>query len=205
LIVYVESNFVLELALAQEQRAAAEQLLVGAESGAVTLVIPAFALSEPFATITQRAREQRKLHGAIREQVRDLTRSPLHIDAVTTFRPVMETLLQLEHHETARLTDVVGRLLGTCTLIGLSAAYFSAALVERERFSLSVQDAVIYAGIIADARSRDIAEPKCFISRNVKDFGRPDILAELRGMNCRYAATFDDGLDIVNAFVPPVS
>jgi predicted nucleic acid-binding protein len=204
LIVYVESNFLLELALAQEQHAAAEQLLLRAEAGAVTLVVPAFALSEPFATVTHRAREQRKLHGAIREKVRDLSRSPLHSRAVTNIRPVMEILLQLEHLETTRLTDVVARTLTSSTVVELTSGYFHAALVERERFSLSVQDAVVYACIMADARSRDIAEPKCFISRNDKDFGRPDILAELHDLNCRYAATFDEGLEVVNSFAPPV-
>ena len=49
--VFVESNFVLEIALGQEQAAAAEAILQLAEHGTLNLRIPAFALSEPFSTV----------------------------------------------------------------------------------------------------------------------------------------------------------
>lgn len=49
---YVESNFVLEIALGQEELTAAERLLVAAEQGAIELALPVFALSEPFARVT---------------------------------------------------------------------------------------------------------------------------------------------------------
>lgn len=48
MIVYVESNFVLELALGQEQSASAEAILALAEAKKIELVVLGFALSEPF-------------------------------------------------------------------------------------------------------------------------------------------------------------
>jgi hypothetical protein len=44
LIVYAETNFVLELALLQEQSASCEQLLAMAEQGTITLAVPAFCI-----------------------------------------------------------------------------------------------------------------------------------------------------------------
>lgn len=42
MIVYVESNFILEIALEQNQAIAAEAILALAENGSITLALPAF-------------------------------------------------------------------------------------------------------------------------------------------------------------------
>ena len=49
--VYVESNFVLELALLQEQFASCEKMLGLCRSGDIPLVIPAYSLAEPYETL----------------------------------------------------------------------------------------------------------------------------------------------------------
>ena len=49
MIVYVESNFVLELALGQEGSVSAESILILAEQGDIEIVFSSFAISEPFA------------------------------------------------------------------------------------------------------------------------------------------------------------
>lgn len=54
MIVYVESNFVLELALGQEQAAFADAILNAAEAKKIELAFPSFALSDPFATVMHR-------------------------------------------------------------------------------------------------------------------------------------------------------
>src|SRR5881394_3448686 len=46
LIAYIESNFVLELALEQEEAPAAQKILELAEKGRIELAFPTFALSE---------------------------------------------------------------------------------------------------------------------------------------------------------------
>jgi hypothetical protein len=49
--VYVESNFVLELALLQEQHASCEDILRLCEAGKAQLIIPAYSLAEPHETL----------------------------------------------------------------------------------------------------------------------------------------------------------
>lgn len=51
MIVYVETNFVLEIAREQEQVVSANKILALAEEGKIELAFPAFTLSEPFSTI----------------------------------------------------------------------------------------------------------------------------------------------------------
>ena len=48
MIVYVESNFVLEVALGQEESPSAESILVLAESSKIELVFPGFSLKETY-------------------------------------------------------------------------------------------------------------------------------------------------------------
>lgn len=52
--VYVESNFVLELALLQEQHVACEEILLLCERGTLRLVMPAYCLMEPYETLGRR-------------------------------------------------------------------------------------------------------------------------------------------------------
>ncbi len=58
MIVYVESNFILEVALEQEQFASAEAILKLVEENKIKLAFPSFALSEPFATVMRRDKER---------------------------------------------------------------------------------------------------------------------------------------------------
>jgi hypothetical protein len=59
--VYVESNFVLELALLQEQQASCEELLLLCEGRRIQLVIPACSLAEPYETLTRRHRQRKRM------------------------------------------------------------------------------------------------------------------------------------------------
>ena len=58
--VYIESNFVLELALLQEQNESCENILSLGKSGNIHLIIPAFCVAEPIETLVRRAINRRK-------------------------------------------------------------------------------------------------------------------------------------------------
>ena len=60
MIVYIESNFILEIVLQQKEALAAEDILKLAESNKIELVFPSFALSEPFSTIMHIQSERRR-------------------------------------------------------------------------------------------------------------------------------------------------
>ena len=58
MIVYVETNFVLEIAREQEQVESANQILILAEQGKIELAFPSFTISEPFSTIIRQRKER---------------------------------------------------------------------------------------------------------------------------------------------------
>lgn len=111
MIVYVESNFVLEVALGQEESPSAESILVLAEGSKIELVFPGFALSEPFATVTQRDRDRRRLRSSFTEMLRQLQRSEPHKQIVSDLQPVPIILTTIVKKEIDLLQSTVDRLL----------------------------------------------------------------------------------------------
>ena len=191
MIVYVETNFLLELALAQEHTQAASELLVLATQRAFTLVIPSFALSEAFSTLAQRERNRRSLQNNLSQHLRDLRRSAPHQSAAAALEPLLEFLQGLEREEFGRLQQAVGQILATAHIVEFNTDVYALALRTEERFGLSPQDAIVYASVLHHLRSRPSDKPKIFVSTNFKDFEDPDLVAELHAHGCRYEVSFE--------------
>ena len=104
--VYVESNFLLAIALAQEDTEPATAILALAEQGRLDIAFPALAVSEPFSTVSQRGRERRRLRSSLNEQVRQLGRSNPHQRIVATLRPIPVMRADIEQAEIALLSNV---------------------------------------------------------------------------------------------------
>jgi hypothetical protein len=64
--VYVESNFVLEQALEQEQCESCERLIGMASARSLQLVIPAFSLAEPHGTLLNKKNARSRLDNDLR-------------------------------------------------------------------------------------------------------------------------------------------
>ena len=190
-MIVVETNFLLELALGQEGTQAALGLLDLAEQGTITLVVPSFSLSEPFATLTQRERNRHKQRTRLSEQLRQLRRSESHQDdAAAAFEPLLAFLQGLQQEEFGRLQTAVSRLLAVAQVIELDHDVFLVAAGVQEQFGLSPQDAFVYASVIKHLRNQVGNELKVFVSLNWKDFRDPGLIEVLRTYGCRYEESF---------------
>ena len=78
IVVYIESNFVLEIALEQEQSSAASSILSLAEYHQIELAYPSFILSEPFECIVRARRERNTLQRSLVNVLNNLKRSKPH-------------------------------------------------------------------------------------------------------------------------------
>lgn len=148
MIVYAESNFILEMVLGQKQAIAAETILQLAEKRKIELVFPNFALCEPFATITRRARDQERLGKSIADMLDQLP----------------NILRDLANKEADRLWSTVSRLVDVGTSIETDGDCLKRAAEYQKHFALSQQDSIIYSAVIADVQRRNITETKCFMS-----------------------------------------
>ena len=199
MIAYVESNFVLEIALGQESSQPADEIVNLAEDGELKLVFPSFALSEPFTTLEHRTRERSRLYSSLTEHLKQLSRSVPHQADVLTLEPMLPTLLQIGRREDDRLAEITERLLTVGRSIPMDRQSFLLSRELRRRLRLSAPDAIILAAVLTDLAGQESNEQKWFFSRNWKDFADPRIVDRLHSHNCRYAENIANGLAEIRA------
>lgn len=204
MMVYVEANFILELALEQKEVAAAEDILKLAESGKIDLAFPGFALSETFTSVMHTQSERQRLRSTSEvtlKQLRQSVQSDLHKQVVSDLPPILTLLTKLVARELELLHIAVERMLGVGRLIEIDASSFRQALIYQSRFDIKSKDSIIYAAVIADLKRNSASEQKCFLSRDRAAFDDdPEIKSELQFYNCRYISSFNDGLRYIQHF-----
>jgi predicted nucleic acid-binding protein len=181
MIVYVESNFILELVRGQKQSRAAETILQLAENRKIELVFPSFALGETFANVVNRERNQERLSKSLEGMLDEL--------------PIM--LSEAARRERDNLWSTVSRLVDAGVSIETNTICLNQALDYQKRLRLTQQDSIIYSATIIDMQQRPFKETKCFLNSNSKDFKVEAILSELNSYNCHYEQNFGKGLNYI--------
>jgi len=176
--VYVESNFILELVLEQEECLACEEILALAEAEAISLRVPAYALLEPWETITRRKVRWAELGQSIYRDVQQVVRTASLAGEANALRDLM---LKASEYAAARLDAFRARTLAASIVIGIDGATLASADDLRRRFgALKLPDAVMLAAVLGDLDGSDAL----FVNRNRKDFNDPDIQSDLAGRGC---------------------
>jgi predicted nucleic acid-binding protein len=196
MIVYVESNFILELAYLQEEHVSCEALLSLAAGKNIFLALPAFSVTEARVSLTGRVERRRKFYDQLKRELREFSRSAPYRNLAQSATSLTRALLDSADQEKKRLDVLLGRVLQTCHVIPIQARTASRGMEFEEMHRLSPKDAVILAAVLEDLAERS-AGPKCFLNRNSRDFANPDIEDELRKHDCRLISSFKDGLGFV--------
>jgi hypothetical protein len=202
MIVYIESNFVLEMALEQEQSSAACSILSLAESHQVELAYPSFVLSEPFENVVRARRERNILQRSLVKTLNDLKRSEPHKRIMLDLELAINVLGDAHVRQIDLLYTIFGQLayIGRC--IHIDEANFRDASTYRDSLGLSPQDSTIYSAMVADLKKQPEEEAKCFLSHNRKTFSSDtdrSIKVELEKYNCHYISSFTQALDFIRS------
>jgi predicted nucleic acid-binding protein len=196
--VYVESNFVVELALFQEQQQSCENIVELCASGEVRLVLPAYSLVEPYWTLVGTANRRRKLTTDLENEVsQKLSRSKPYREHVEAIQRIAGFLVRSEQEEKERLWSIQSRLLNIAEVIPLSSAVLSSAMAYQADHDLSFQDSVVYASVL-NHFSTSTATSKCFLNRD-RGFDDPDIEDTLRRFGCKMLFSFDRGHNYITS------
>jgi hypothetical protein len=184
--VYVETNFLLEIVLEQEEVVHAERLLELAAAGAVELVVPTVCALEARQTIHRRDREQRDLLDRVDRELVQLGRSQPLARAASEMRGVFVAAtgsIRKREDELLRRLSLVGRW---AVLDGpaINAAVSSEGLL--------LPDAMVLTSILQDAASR--GTEAVFATKNSKDFGQPAVRRRLREVGCELVFSFADAV-----------
>ncbi len=198
MIVYVESNFVLEMALLQDEHPSCDSIIGLAESSSIELAIPAFSLTEPYEVWRRHRLRRAELHQQLAREMREMGRTEPYSETVENLRDLASILIRSGDDDKRRLDFTLGRILDSAAVIPLQAETLRAAIGFQGSIGLSPQDSVVYASVI-DHLTAASPGPKCFLNRNSTDFAIPDIREELGRFDCRLITRFDDGLSYINS------
>jgi predicted nucleic acid-binding protein len=199
--IYVEANFVLELTFEQEQCSSCEQILQLCEAGKAKLIVPAYSLAEPHEKLSRQARSRRELQQSLDAELRQLLRTASYTDRIKSIQDIASLMIQSNEEERYRFTQCRDRLLRIGEIASLDANILSEAASYETTYDLTPQDALVYASVITHLR-HDLPEYACFLNRNSKDFGNPDIIDELKQLNCRMIPRFDRGYSFIQSQLP---
>jgi predicted nucleic acid-binding protein len=191
--VYVESNFVLEHALEQEDGDTCTEVIRLAANRQLSLVIPAFSLAEPHQAIYGKAKMRSRLGEDLRVHLGELGRSRPHREIPASFDALAAALIASAQFEREGVRRTVSALLQASEIIPLDAGILrSAAAIELD-YGLSGQDSIVLASVLAHLETTTPAE-SCFLNRNAKDFDDPDIRERLEALRCKFFAKFAPAL-----------
>ncbi|KKD35528.1 PIN domain-containing protein [Limnoraphis robusta] len=196
--VYVETNFVLELAFMQEQYESCLQIIELCRGNKIHLVIPAYSLVEPYEKMIRYEKNRRRLSGELKIELEQLGRSQSYSEQVNLFRDLTSFLVRTQEDQKQRLQDTITQLVQLAEIIPLNEEIILAAISFQTELDLTPQDSIVYASVISHL-SNITGSNNGFLNRNSKDFGTPDIINSLASYNCRILFSFENGLGYIRS------
>ncbi len=194
--IYVETNFVLELAFVQEQHESCEKILGLCEAGSALLILPAFCIAESYENLIRRMNKRKQKANDLAQELRELARSKPYKNEADAFARITDLMVQSSQEEDQRLIAVLERLLKIADIIPLQAKVVLDAAKHRTTFDLEPQDSIIYASVLSRLESAKGVK-SCFINRDRKGFDDPDIEERFANLGCKMLFTFLDGYSYV--------
>lgn len=196
--VFVESNFLLEIAFQQEHHTACERILAGAATEKYTLHVPQYALTEVFQTLHRRSSERAEYQRYFQKEIEQHRReAEVDSDEVDHLVRLLNDLLTTRTAtQAARLFALTQKLAAEAPGPPLTAAVLTEAPALQAAHGLGAQDALVYASVLAGLRQLPDG-PKLFITRNNSDFEKPSIVEELQRHTCKLLANFKGAADLL--------
>ncbi|HVR39535.1 MAG TPA: PIN domain-containing protein [Thermoanaerobaculia bacterium] len=195
MIVVVETNFILELVIEQEEAEACQEIFDLCSRRKAKLVLPAFSIAEAGAVIERRTGSRRAfIKEDLDEQLRDAFRSDVLRRYAQSLSVVKEELRKAESDETHNWTRFRSK---RYTHIELTGALLEEAAWLETMKGWRMPDAIVLASVrkyLERLRKRDTATPALFVSRD-KDFLRAK--NELQKLGCRIVVSYRDAVEII--------
>jgi predicted nucleic acid-binding protein len=201
-IVYVETNFLLELAYLQERCDSCQLILDFTRARTITLALPAFSAAEARATVHRRTSERREVQSTLRRHIREISRSEPFRGLSEQSRDVFTALVAVDGEARERLEAAIQTVEEHGITIPMTGKVIQMARVHELIYSLSSQDALVLASVQSHAEKS--TEQKCFISQDLRAFEEPAVLNEISSVGCRFVSNFTDAVGYIrNALRPP--
>ncbi len=198
MIVYVETNFILEMAFQQSENEFCERIIEFAGNGRITLAIPAFSIGECYETSYRRKKERESFVSDLRRRESQLSySSEIHI-LENHIKTMIDILRESIVRDSNRLNRALSRLAGDAEFISLDPSSLTLAQEYQRTLRMDPPDSLVLGSVMTHL-SETNPDVCCFLNKNSKDFDAPSVRNELRAHNCRLITSFEQGLDYISS------
>lgn len=187
--VFVETNFILELALEQQESAVCNTLLELARKQVIRLLIPAYSFIEPHEALTRRHLDRDALRARLAAELKQLRRSTHFAERAAAAEELVDLLSDSVNIERERVEQIKERVRPVVEVLPMNDAVLQGAKQYKTQFKLSPQDTIVYASVRARL-AVDHGSASCFVSRNPRDFDDRELHQDLASVNCKYFSSF---------------
>jgi predicted nucleic acid-binding protein len=175
---YVETNFLLEIVLLQEQHRSCEEIVSLCGSGSIPLTLPAFCIAEAYFSLVGKRKRTERFARDFDDQRAELTRSFRFKDQANLLDAVRGLLIESTQREDQEFYASLDRLLAVVDIIPLNSETLRWALSSGRSRGLQLPDAIVLASVLAHLDTSAPGEC-CFLNRD-RDFGDPYVFEETR-------------------------
>jgi predicted nucleic acid-binding protein len=188
LIVFVETNFILELAYVRATADDCRRLLDLVRDRRIQIAVPSFALIEARLAWHRNVKRRDRLHATVRAELNELARSRPLIDIPAQSQAFVAALIDTAQQDRVRLESAIEELARLSTVMPILPSTLAEALDVERRLGLSPQDALVYASVIDHIRTGPSGEV-LFVTQNRRDF--LVVQDELATFGCKLLFAFD--------------
>lgn len=201
MIVYVETNFILEIAFRQEEHASCVETLTLADEGKISLVIPSYCFGECLEKLTRQKRDRNTVANRLNVELIQIARAEEYRERARELTDAVGLLRESGLAATTRYEEVRQQLLKVGEAIPLDSEILqNAAKLESSEAEVSIespQDAIVMASVMSHLDAE--RGKSCFLNRNRKDFNGPDVIASLATQDCKIMFNFEHGVDYIRS------
>lgn len=203
MIIYAETNFLLEMAYLQDGCDSCREILSLARQRQVVMVVPAFSLVEARQTWDRRSSELNVLQNQLQPVIRQLARSEPFRSVTESSRELLTALVASGEETRLRLEEAITEVSSVGTVLPLTADIAAHAREAELKLSLSPSDAVVYTSVLFHLQTAP-EEVKCFLNRDSKGFANPSVYDGLEAYNCKLFVSFERGLAFIRSSLRPL-
>lgn len=186
--IYVETNFVLELAYLRSTSDNCQRLLTLGRDHSINIVVSSFALVEARLAWQRNATRRNRLHSAVRSELGELSRSRPLTDIPLQSQAFVAALIDTAQQDRARLEAALEALAHIGAVTPVTPLTLVSAYEAEQRLGLSPQDAIIYSSVVEHVQS-DTSRDHLFVTQNKRDF--LIVEDELASHGCKLLFAFD--------------
>jgi predicted nucleic acid-binding protein len=197
---YVETNFLLEIILLQEQHQSCEEIVRSCEKGLISLMLRAFCVAEAYFALGGKRRRRHRFAQDFEDQKAELTRSSRFKDQADLLTAVQGLLIESMQRENQEFYASLNRVLALLEIIPLNAETLRSAASLVDAVGLQLPDAIVLASILAHLDTSAPGEC-CFLNRD-RDFEDPYVFEELAKRSCKMLFSFDEGANYLRSLNP---